>query len=104
VIASTTIELRPDEACQLLAVVADPVRFDIVRQLAGGRRCVCDLQSNKPIAANLLSYHLRVLREADLVAAFRRGRWVDYELAPGAPDRLSAAFAALLAPGGGAER
>jgi len=32
------------------------------------------------VAANLLSYHLRVLRDAGLVTAARRGRWVDYRL------------------------
>ena len=46
----------------------------------GGGRCVCDLHEQVPVAANLLSYHLRVLREAGLVTAARRGRWVDYRL------------------------
>ena len=46
--------------------------------LARGRCCVCNLQDQVPIASNLLSYHLRVLREAGLVTANRRGRWVDY--------------------------
>ena len=50
--------------------------------LAGGTRCVCDLQASVPVAANLLSYHLRVLRDAGLVAASRRGRWIDYRLDP----------------------
>lgn len=48
--------------------------------LAGGGRCVCDLHEEVPLAANLLSYHLRVLRQAGLVTAARRGRWVDYRL------------------------
>jgi ArsR family transcriptional regulator len=48
--------------------------------LEGGERCVCQLQEVVRVAPNLLSYHLRVLREAGLVAARRRGRWVDYRL------------------------
>ena len=44
---------------------------------------MCDLQEHVPIAANLLSYHLKVLREAGLVTTSRRGRWVDYALADG---------------------
>ena len=32
------------------------------------------------MAANVLSYHLRVLREAGLVVAIRRGRWIHYRL------------------------
>lgn len=61
-----------------LAALADPVRLRIVEVLAEGRRCVCDLREQVPVAANLLSYHLRVLRDAGLVTAARRGRWVDY--------------------------
>lgn len=56
---------------------------------------MCELQEHFPIAANLLSYHLRVLREAGLVTTARRGRWIDYSLAPDAMARLRAAL-----PGG----
>ena len=51
---------------------------------------MCDLREDVPVAANLLSYHLRVLRDAGLVIAARRGRWVDYRLDGGG-------FAALWA-------
>ena len=49
------------------------------------------------VAPNLLSYHLRVLREAGLVTASRRGRWIDYALADDALDRLHAALPAAAA-------
>ncbi len=45
-------------------------------------RCVCDLQVELGMAANLLSYHLRILREASLVAGTRRGRRVEYQIDP----------------------
>lgn len=77
----------------LLAVVADPVRWRLLAELArAGTRCVCDLQPVAGVAPNVLSYHLRVLREAGLVTAAKRGRWVDYTLAPDAPDRIGAAL------------
>jgi ArsR family transcriptional regulator, arsenate/arsenite/antimonite-responsive transcriptional repressor len=50
------------------------------------------LEVSVAIAPNLLSYHLRVLRQAGLVTAIKRGRWVDYELTPDALDRLHAAL------------
>ena len=53
---------------------------------------MCDIQEHVPIAANLLSYHLKVLREAGLVTATRRGRWIDYALAPDAQARITAAL------------
>jgi ArsR family transcriptional regulator len=81
-----------DTAVSLLAAVSDPVRWTVLRQLAAGQACVCDLQTAVDVAPNLLSYHLKVLRDAGLVTASRRGRWVDYEVAPDAWSRLTAAL------------
>jgi ArsR family transcriptional regulator, arsenate/arsenite/antimonite-responsive transcriptional repressor len=92
VVASTALEASVAASSELLAAVAEPVRLGILRRLTDGRCCVCDLQSETSIAPNLLSYHLRVLREAGLVRSTKRGRWVDYELVPDALDRLHGAL------------
>ena len=63
------------------AALGDPVRLRILAELADGERCVCKLLEHVPVAPNLLSYHLRVLREAGLILASRRGRWIDYRIA-----------------------
>ena len=76
----------------MLQAVADPVRWAVLAMLADAPRCVCKLQEQIPIAGNLLSYHLKVLREAGLVATSRRGRWVDYALANDAAERMRAAL------------
>jgi ArsR family transcriptional regulator len=78
VVTSTVIETSPVELTVRLAALADPARVRVVGVLARGGCCVCSLKDRVPIASNLLSYHLRVLREAGLVTATRRGRWVDY--------------------------
>lgn len=84
----------------LLSAVADPVRWAVLRHLGErGESCVCELQERIPVAANLLSYHLKVLREAELVTTRRRGRWVDYSLTEGAAERLRDALP--VTPGGG---
>lgn len=85
-------DVSAGDAVALLAVVADPSRYALIRALTAGTTCVCALQSRVPIAANLLSYHLKVLREAELITAARRGRWIDYTLAPDALARLHAAI------------
>lgn len=86
---------RQAAAVALLAAVADPVRWRLLAALSQrGQRCVCDLQPIGGVAPNVLSYHLKVLREAGLVTASRRGRWVDYELAPNAAERLRSALPA----------
>ncbi len=88
-----------EESLTLLSAIADPVRWTVLHHLAmRGETCVCDLQERVPVAANLLSYHLKVLREAGLVTTARRGRWVDYSLAEGAAARLLGALP--VSPGG----
>jgi ArsR family transcriptional regulator, arsenate/arsenite/antimonite-responsive transcriptional repressor len=89
-----------DAAVSLLQVVADPVRWAVLQQLAAQPSCVCNLQEHVPIPANLLSYHLKVLREAGLVTSSRRGRWIDYALAPDALKRLHAALPGAAHPAG----
>jgi ArsR family transcriptional regulator len=84
----------------LLDAVADPVRWGVLAHLSLTPCCVCEIQEQVAIAPSLLSYHLKVLREAGLVTASRRGRWMDYALAPDAHARLAAA----LPTAGGAQR
>ena len=76
---------------ELFSALSDPIRLRILDRLGSSKTCVCDLQQAIDIAPNLLSYHLRVLREAGLVVATRRGRWVDYELAPAAATLVATA-------------
>ncbi len=69
-----------DAAVPLMKALADPTRLRIVALLGAGPRCVCALQEEVDVGANLLSHHLRVLREAGLIAGERFGRWIDYRL------------------------
>lgn len=85
-----------DASVTLLQAVADPIRWTVLHRLAERPSCVCDIQEHVPIAANLLSYHLKVLREAGLVTATRRGRWIDYALSPDADARIDAALPTTL--------
>ena len=73
--------------------LADPLRLEILTRLGdGAEHCVCELLRETGLAANLLSYHLGVLRRAGLIAAKRRGRWVDYRLVPEALEGLRRAM------------
>ncbi len=60
--------------------LGDPVRWAIVRELRTGTRCACELSDVAEVSPPLLSHHLKVLREAGLIAGTKRGRWVDYTL------------------------
>jgi ArsR family transcriptional regulator len=59
------------------------------------------MQDDLGMAPNLLSYHMRILREAGLVSGSRQGRRVDYRIAP---DGFEALCAELEAFGRAGER
>lgn len=90
---STDLEaISLESRAAAFGALSDPIRLSILDRLSSDRRCVCELQEALDIAPNLLSYHLRVLREAGLVEATRRGRWVDYQLAAGASRTVATAL------------
>jgi len=92
---------RPiDPDVRLLAALADPVRLDIVRELAGSDEvCACDLTDCCQVTQPTVSHHLRVLREAGVVLSERRGSNIYYRVAPELLPRLTA-IARALVPGG----
>ena len=80
--------LDHEQAQLLLRALADPIRLRVIEALGQGERCVCDLSSELGLAQSKLSFHLRVLRDAGLIAARQQGRWVYYRLQPSAMSRL----------------
>jgi ArsR family transcriptional regulator, arsenate/arsenite/antimonite-responsive transcriptional repressor len=91
-------ELDPD--IRLLAALADPTRLALVRELAGSSEtCACDLTSCCDVRQPTVSHHLRVLREAGIVASERRGQQIFYWLTPETSTRLEE-LARGLVPGG----
>jgi ArsR family transcriptional regulator len=77
---------------EILKAIADPTRIEILDMVSEGACCNCELQAHLDLAPNLLSYHLRVLREAGLIVGARRGRWIDYDLAPHAAATVAASL------------
>ncbi|MEB3166558.1 MAG: metalloregulator ArsR/SmtB family transcription factor [Cyanobacteriota bacterium] len=78
----------------LLRALADPIRLQVVDTLAQGERCVCELTAELGLAQSKLSFHLKVLRQAGLVAARQQGRWIYYRLEPGGLSALAGWLAA----------
>lgn len=73
----------------LFHALSDETRIAIVKRLASGEKCVCDLQDLLDAAQSRLSYHLKTLKDAGLISDRREGRWVHYSLVPGALETLS---------------
>ncbi|WP_431975783.1 ArsR/SmtB family transcription factor [Micromonospora haikouensis] len=73
--------------------LGDPVRLQLLSMIAsaeGGEICVCDLTPAFDLTGPTISHHLRVLREAGLVDAERRGTWVWYQARPAVLGQLAA--------------
>lgn len=71
----------------------------MVGLLAAQRKelCVCEIESHFKLGQPTVSHHLRVLREAGIVSAERRGTWVYYTLERDLRERVRA-FGDLLGP------
>lgn len=76
------------EQAQRMATVAkalgDPVRLtliDVLRKHAG-KVCVCELVPLFDLSQPTISHHLKVLRDAGLVASERQGLWAYYYVIP----------------------
>ena len=81
---------------QIALALSDPLRVQILDLLAAGRTsccaspdhpelpralCATDVQQHlDAITASKLSYHLKILRDADLIQERRQGKWIYYEI------------------------
>jgi ArsR family transcriptional regulator len=77
--------LKPKEFESLSArfkALADPTRLAIVNRLANrDASCVCEFDS-LGLSQPTISHHLKVLREAGIVASERQGLWAYYYVLP----------------------
>jgi ArsR family transcriptional regulator len=91
--ASPPINL--DRMAKWLKVLAEPNRLLIFHLLMEGVQCNCELGDGLQMAPNLISHHLRVLREAGLVDVERDAldaRWMYYSINRQALEELNQAW------------
>ena len=84
-----SIDLDTAQIARWFHALSDETRIEIVRRLAGGECCVCDLQGALDAAQSRLSFHLKVLKEAGLVSDRKAGRWSYYSLTPETLDAMA---------------
>ena len=83
-------------AADFLRLLADPTRRQIFLRIIRGESCNCELAEELDLPQNLVSHHLRKLREAGLLREHRDlhdGRWIHFTVNPVA---LKTAWAALM--------
>lgn len=74
-------------------------RLEIIRLLARGALCVGALSDLLGISAGGVSQHLRILEDAGLAGAERRGYYLHYKLTLGAAERCRGAVRSIFARG-----
>jgi ArsR family transcriptional regulator len=95
-------EQTADQVVTFAKALADPNRLRIFDLLMQGDSCNCELNEKLGLPPNLLSHHLRVLRQAGLVRSRRDavdGRWIYYAVNKKAVTRWQGWFNQFLDPG-----
>ena len=74
--------LSESEAILIAKALADPRRYEILRQIGARKSCVSctDVRACQPVSAATLSHHLKELETAGLIAIVRKGKFADLVL------------------------
>ena len=60
--------------------LSDPIRREILMLLRGGRMSAGEIGTHFDLTGASMSYHLSILKKADLIRETRRKNYIDYEL------------------------
>ena len=88
-------EAEATELARRFAALSDPVRLRLLSLLStspDGAVCACDLVEPVGKSQPTVSHHLKILREAGLVASEKRGTNVWYAVVPAALESLREAL------------
>jgi ArsR family transcriptional regulator len=90
--ADALSEAETTELERVFKALADRHRIKIVNRLlsAGGEAvCVCDFEAMLALKQSTVSYHLKQLLDAGIIAREKRGTYAYFSLVAGALERIS---------------
>jgi ArsR family transcriptional regulator, arsenate/arsenite/antimonite-responsive transcriptional repressor len=70
----------PIQVSTYFRALADPLRIQIIELLRNQELCVCELCEKIDVSQSKLSFHLKNLKEANLITSRQEGRWIYYSL------------------------
>jgi ArsR family transcriptional regulator, arsenate/arsenite/antimonite-responsive transcriptional repressor len=68
------------ELTDLFKALSDETRLRILKLLEGGELCVCDIMAALDKIQPKVSFHLGVLKKANLLKGRRQGKWMHYKI------------------------
>lgn len=68
------------EKAELLKVLSDANRLEIVDMLSCGEMCVCKILEKFNITQPTLSHHLKVLSDNGILTSRKEANWIHYKL------------------------
>jgi ArsR family transcriptional regulator len=68
------------ELTDLFKALSDETRLRILKLLEGGELCVCDIMAALDKIQPKVSFHLGVLKKANLLKGRRQGKWMHYNI------------------------
>jgi ArsR family transcriptional regulator, arsenate/arsenite/antimonite-responsive transcriptional repressor len=77
---ATTYDIPVDEISSGFHALSDPIRVRVLELLQQQELCVGGLCEALDTNQSKLSFHLKVLKDAELVTARHEGRWIFYSL------------------------
>jgi len=67
-------------AAEFLKIIAEENRLQIICMLNKGERCVCEIWKYLDLPQNLISHHLKVLKDFELIKSKKEGTKVIYSI------------------------
>ena len=65
---------------RVFKALCDPKRLAILERLRGGEKCACVLMDQLGMGQSAVSYHMKILKKADLIREKRDKNFIFYEL------------------------
>ncbi|MDB9315970.1 metalloregulator ArsR/SmtB family transcription factor [Spirulina sp. CS-785/01] len=76
----TVSSLEPTTLKAGFHALSDTLRLQILELLRSQEYCVCDLCNLLEVSQSKLSFHLKTLKDANLIQSRQEGRWMYYSL------------------------
>jgi ArsR family transcriptional regulator len=86
-----------DKLVKIFKALGDKNRLRIVKMLQQRSLCVCEITAVLELATSTVSAHLSILREAEIIADRKDGKWVDYYLNIGSHNLFITGLLPLIA-------